>query len=55
MTKSSLNNFIWLTGKHPDPNMMYAADFVGLMKQGEFQFGGAFDGDGVRKWYPSLC
>ncbi len=27
--------------------MTYAADFVELMKKGDYQFGGAFDGDGV--------
>lgn len=35
-------------GKHPDPNMTYAADFVELMKEGQFKFGAAFDGDGDR-------
>ena len=27
--------------------MTYAADFVELMKEGQFKFGAAFDGDGV--------
>eukprot|EP00112_Aurelia_sp_Birch-Aquarium-sp1_P012146 Seg2553.1 transcript_id=Seg2553.1/GoldUCD/mRNA.D3Y31 product=Phosphoglucomutase-1 protein_id=Seg2553.1/GoldUCD/D3Y31 len=35
-------------GKHPDPNMTYAADFVELMKKGDFEFGASFDGDGDR-------
>ncbi|XP_065657575.1 phosphoglucomutase-1 isoform X2 [Hydra vulgaris] len=35
-------------GLHPDPNMTYAADFVSLMKEGNYMFGGAFDGDGDR-------
>ena len=36
-----------LPGKHPDPNMTYAADFVDLMRESDFKFGAAFDGDGV--------
>ncbi|XP_065070115.1 phosphoglucomutase-1-like [Rhopilema esculentum] len=35
-------------GKHPDPNMTYAADFVELMQNSDFKFGAAFDGDGDR-------
>ncbi|XP_057300218.1 phosphoglucomutase-1-like [Hydractinia symbiolongicarpus] len=35
-------------GVHPDPNMTYAADFVELMKGGQYHLGGAFDGDGDR-------
>ena len=41
--------YLWyLKGIHPDPNMTYAADFVKLMEDGKYMFGGAFDGDGVR-------
>lgn len=36
-------------GHHPDPNLTYAADLVEAMKNGDFGFGAAFDGDGVRK------
>ena len=36
-----------IAGKHPDPNMTYAADFVELMRKSDFKFGAAFDGDGV--------
>lgn len=32
---------------HPDPNMTYAHDLVELMYSGQFDFGAAFDGDGV--------
>nr|XP_027216302.1 phosphoglucomutase-1-like [Penaeus vannamei]XP_027216305.1 phosphoglucomutase-1-like [Penaeus vannamei] len=35
-------------GHHPDPNLTYAADLVKAMKEGEFGFGAAFDGDGDR-------
>ena len=35
-------------GKHPDPNLTYAADLVDDMKTGEYSFGAAFDGDGDR-------
>ncbi|CAM1296034.1 PGM1 (predicted) [Pycnogonum litorale] len=35
-------------GKHPDPNMTYAADLVNMMKESEYKFGAAFDGDGDR-------
>ena len=34
-------------GHHPDPNLTYAADLVETMKGGEYDFGAAFDGDGV--------
>lgn len=34
-------------GHHPDPNLTYAADLVNNMKGGEYDFGAAFDGDGV--------
>ncbi|NXU70601.1 PGM1 protein, partial [Oreotrochilus melanogaster] len=34
-------------GHHPDPNLTYAADLVQTMKTGEYDFGAAFDGDGV--------
>lgn len=34
-------------GHHPDPNLTYAADLVNTMKSGEYDFGAAFDGDGV--------
>ncbi len=36
-------------GHHPDPNLTYAADLVSAMKGGEYDFGAAFDGDGVSK------
>lgn len=35
-------------GQHPDPNLTYAADLVDSMRDGEYDFGAAFDGDGVR-------
>lgn len=35
-------------GKHPDPNLTYAADLVNAMKQGNYNLGAAFDGDGDR-------
>lgn len=34
-------------GQRPDPNLIYAADLVDSMKDGEPDFGAAFDGDGV--------
>lgn len=34
-------------GKHPDPNLTYAADLVAEMAKGQHDFGAAFDGDGV--------
>lgn len=36
-------------GHHPDPNLTYAADLVTAMKEGDYDFGAAFDGDGVSK------
>ncbi len=35
-------------GGHPDPNLTYAKELVDEMKKGVFDFGAAFDGDGVR-------
>lgn len=34
-------------GCHPDPNLTYAADLIETMKSGQYDFGAAFDGDGV--------
>lgn len=34
-------------GLHPDPNLTYAADLVDSMRDGQYDFGAAFDGDGV--------
>lgn len=33
-------------GAHPDPNLTYAADLVNAVKNGDYDFGAAFDGDG---------
>lgn len=35
-------------GLHPDPNLTYAADLVNAVRNGTFDFGAAFDGDGDR-------
>ncbi|XP_045500341.1 phosphoglucomutase [Colias croceus] len=35
-------------GAHPDPNLTYAADLVNAVKNGDYDFGAAFDGDGDR-------
>uniref|UniRef100_A0A7E4UXH9 phosphoglucomutase (alpha-D-glucose-1,6-bisphosphate-dependent) n=1 Tax=Panagrellus redivivus TaxID=6233 RepID=A0A7E4UXH9_PANRE len=35
-------------GGHPDPNLTYAKDLVDTLKQGQLDFGAAFDGDGDR-------
>lgn len=35
-------------GLHPDPNLTYAKDLVNAMKEGPYDFGAAFDGDGDR-------
>lgn len=34
-------------GQHPDPNPTYAVDLVESMREGQYDFGAAFDGDGV--------
>jgi len=39
--------FVYLRG-HPDPNLTYAEALVKEMYSGEYDFGAAFDGDGVR-------
>ncbi|KAL4660102.1 phosphoglucomutase-1-like isoform X1 [Arapaima gigas] len=36
------------SGQHPDPNLIYAADLVETMKEGQYDFGAAFDGDADR-------
>jgi len=38
-------------GLHPDPNLTYAASLVDAMKSGVYDFGAAFDGDGVSSLY----
>ena len=35
-------------GLHPDPNLTYAADLVNTVKNGTYDLGAAFDGDGDR-------
>ncbi|CAH2043208.1 unnamed protein product, partial [Iphiclides podalirius] len=35
-------------GGHPDPNLTYAADLVDAVRNGGYDFGAAFDGDGDR-------
>lgn len=35
-------------GAHPDPNLTYAADLVEAVKNGDYDLGAAFDGDGDR-------
>lgn len=35
-------------GLHPDPNLTYAKDLVDAIKNGPYDFGAAFDGDGDR-------
>lgn len=34
-------------GQHPDPNLTYATDLVDSMRDGQYDFGAAFDADGV--------
>lgn len=34
-------------GQLPDPNLTYAAELLETMKSGQFDFGAAFDSDGV--------
>ena len=41
-------------GQHPDPNLTYAVDLVESMRDGQYDFGAAFDGDGVCKYLFSL-
>ena len=36
-------------GGHPDPNLTYAAELVDALKKGNYDFGAAFDGDGVSR------
>ncbi|EZA53283.1 Phosphoglucomutase [Ooceraea biroi] len=51
VSDTSLVNIIPLEdfgGLHPDPNLTYAKDLVNAMKEGPYDFGAAFDGDGDR-------
>ena len=41
-------------GGHPDPNLTYAKELVDEMKKGVYDFGAAFDGDGVLVFYHSF-
>lgn len=34
-------------GLHPDPNLTYASSLVKSLREGEYDLGAAFDGDGV--------
>lgn len=36
-------------GIHPDPNLTYAKELVDSVRNGDYDIGAAFDGDGVRK------
>lgn len=50
-TKDNVRRIIPLEdfgGAHPDPNLTYAADLVNAVKNGDYDFGAAFDGDGDR-------
>lgn len=38
-------------GQRPDPNPTYAAELVDSMRDGQYDFGAAFDGDGVRYFF----
>lgn len=38
-------------GHHPDPNLTYAHELVEDMKNGDYEFGAAFDGDGVKLFF----
>lgn len=34
--------------QNPDPNLTHAVDLLYSMRDGQYDFGAAFDGDGVR-------
>lgn len=38
-------------GHHPDPNLTYAHELVEDMENGDYEFGAAFDGDGVSEHF----
>jgi len=42
-------------GGHPDPNLTYAADLVDTLRNSNFDFGAAFDGDGVSLSRRHIC
>ena len=47
VTVKNCQNLEDFGGHHPDPNLTYAHDLVEDMENGDFEFGAAFDGDGV--------
>ena len=48
VTVKNCENLEDFGGHHPDPNLTYAHELVEDMEQGNYEFGAAFDGDGVR-------
>jgi phosphoglucomutase len=47
VTVKNCENLEDFGGHHPDPNLTYAHELVEDMEQGDYEFGAAFDGDGV--------
>lgn len=42
-------------GAHPDPNLTYAKELVDAVKNGDYDLGAAFDGDGVSIAEWNIC
>lgn len=42
-------------GIHPDPNLTYAKELVDAVKNGDYDIGAAFDGDGVSTFLHYSC
>ena len=47
VTVKNCENLEDFGGHHPDPNLTYAHELVEDMQNGDYEFGAAFDGDGV--------
>ncbi len=47
VTVKNCQNLEDFGGHHPDPNLTYAHELVEDMEHGDYEFGAAFDGDGV--------
>ncbi len=50
VTVKNCQNLEDFGGHHPDPNLTYAHELVEDMQNGDYEFGAAFDGDGVREF-----
>ncbi len=51
VTVKNCENLEDFGGHHPDPNLTYAHELVEDLQNGDYEFGAAFDGDGVSHFF----